>query len=99
MVCSSTLMARAVIHSANRRNPRRLKQQAKGSSRSCQLDQTSVASVMMRLLCRGLMGLPPPGRFRPGGAAFNRVLMISSVAFGRCASDQTDVELIGETTA
>ena len=30
--------------------------QAKALSRACQMDQVSLASVMMRLLCRGLMG-------------------------------------------
>jgi len=59
MVCSSTLIAMAVIQSAKRWNPRRVKAQAKALSRACQMDQVSVsvASVMMRLLRRGLMGL------------------------------------------
>src|SRR3974377_1953489 len=34
------------------------------------MDQVSLASVMMRLLCRGKLGWGPPGRFRPGDAAF-----------------------------
>src|SRR5271165_5706702 len=34
------------------------------------MDQVSLASVMMRLLCWGQLGLSPPGRFRPGDAAF-----------------------------
>src|SRR5262249_9142389 len=73
MVCSSTLMAMAVIHSAKRGKPRRVKAHAKAFSRACQIDQVSVASVMMRLLCRGQLGLEPPGRFRPGDATFNRI--------------------------
>src|SRR5438876_7941527 len=77
MVCSSTLRAIAVIHSAKRWKPRRVKAHAKALSRACQIDQVSVASVMMRLLCRGLMGLFPPGRFRPGDAAFNTVHLLS----------------------
>src|SRR5438309_12036403 len=52
MVCSSTLSAIAVIHSAKRRKPRRVNEQAKAESRACQSDQVSVASVMVRLLCR-----------------------------------------------
>ena len=56
MVCSSTLSAMAVIHSAKWWKPRRVKAQAKALSRACQMDQVSLASVMMRLLCRGLMG-------------------------------------------
>src|SRR5579862_2704985 len=50
MVCSSTLIAMAVIHSAKRGKPRRVNAQAKAWSRACQIDQVSVASVMMRLL-------------------------------------------------
>src|SRR5271157_3237802 len=34
------------------------------------MDQVSLTSVMMRLLCRGQLGPGPPGRFRPGDAAF-----------------------------
>src|SRR5215467_13663671 len=56
MVCSSTLSARAVIHSAKRRKPRRVNEWAKPLSRACQVDQVSVASVMVRLLCRGRTG-------------------------------------------
>src|SRR5262249_47617715 len=56
MVCSSTLSAIAVIHSAKRRKPRRLNEQAKAEGRACQWDQVSVASVMVRLLCRGRSG-------------------------------------------
>ena len=70
MVCSSTLIAMAVIHSAKWWKPRRVKAQAKALSRACQIDQVSLASVMMRLLCRGQLGLGPPGRFRPGDVAF-----------------------------
>ena len=70
MVCSSTLIAMAVIHSAKWWKPRRVKAQAKALSRACQMDQVSLASVMMRLLCRGQLGWGPPGRFRPGDAAF-----------------------------
>ena len=77
MVCSSTLSAIAVIHSAKRRKPRRVNEQAKAWSRACQMDQVSVASVMVRLLCRGRSGLLLPGRFRPGDAAFNSVHPIS----------------------
>src|SRR5271166_4739368 len=50
--------------------PWRVKAQAKALSRACQMDQVSLASVMMRLLCRGQLGLGPPGRFRLGDAAF-----------------------------
>src|ERR1700733_399080 len=81
MVCSSTLSAIAVIHSAKRRKPRRVNEQAKAESRACQCDQVSVASVMVRLLCRGRSGLSLPGRFRPGGAAFKAVRPISYCAF------------------
>ena len=56
MVCSSTLSAMAVIHSAKRRKPRRVKADAK-EQRACQMDQMSVASVMCRLLLRCLLGL------------------------------------------
>src|SRR5271165_6840837 len=70
MVCSSTLSAMAVIHSAKWWKPRRVKAQAKALSRACQMDQVSLASVMMRLLCRGQLGWGPPGRFRPGDVAF-----------------------------
>ena len=45
------------------------------------MDQVSVASVMVRLLCRGRLGLSPPGRFRPGDAAFKAVRPISCCAF------------------
>ena len=47
------LRTNAVIHSAKRRKPRRLNEQAKALSSACQCDQVSVASVMVRLLCRG----------------------------------------------
>jgi len=40
MVCSSPLMAMAVIHSANRRKLGRVKAQAKADSRACQIDQS-----------------------------------------------------------
>src|SRR5262245_64554507 len=83
MVCSSTLSARPVIHSAKGWKPRRVKQQAKALSRACQRDQVSVASVMMRLLCRGRLGSEPPGRFRPGDAAFNTVRPLSDCEFFR----------------
>src|SRR5262249_29792529 len=73
MVCSSTLSAMAVIHSAKRGKPRRGKAHAKDWSRACQIDQVSLASVMMRLLCRGQLGREPPGRFRPGDATYNTV--------------------------
>src|SRR5262249_18261301 len=73
MVCSSTLSAMAVIHSAKRGKPRRVKAHAKDWSRACQIDQVSLASVMMRLLCRGQLGREPPGRFRPGDATYNTV--------------------------
>ena len=53
MVCSSTLIAMAVIHSAKRWKPRRVNAQAKALSKTCQMDQVSLASVIMRLLCRG----------------------------------------------
>ena len=56
MVCSSTLMAMAVIHSAKRWKPRRVKAHAKVLSRTCQMDQVSLASVIMRLLCWGQLG-------------------------------------------
>src|SRR5208283_2308854 len=56
MVCSSTLMAMAVIHSAKRWKPRREKAHAKVLSKTCQMDQVSLASVIMRLLCRGQLG-------------------------------------------
>ena len=56
MVCSSTLSAKAVIHSAKRWRPRRVKAQPKALSRDCQMVQVSVASFMMRLLCRGQKG-------------------------------------------
>src|SRR4051812_19623838 len=52
MVCSSTLRARAVTHSAKRRYPGRVKAQAKGRSSACQAVQTSVACRMGRLLLR-----------------------------------------------
>src|SRR5579885_649022 len=52
MVCSSTLRAMAVIHSANRGKPRRVKEVAKARSKACRVVQVSVASVMVRLLCR-----------------------------------------------
>src|SRR6516225_11468418 len=83
MVCSSTLRAMAVIHSAKRRKPGRVKAQAKALSRACQVDQVSVASVMMRLLCRGRWGSEPPGRFRSGDAAFNTVRPLSRCEFFR----------------
>src|SRR3974377_2489095 len=70
MVCSSTLIAMAVIPSAKWWKPRRVKAQAKALSRACQMDQVGLASVMMRLLCRGQLGWGPPARFRPGDAAF-----------------------------
>src|SRR5208283_3148764 len=41
------------IHSAKRWKPRQVKAQAKVFSKACQMDQVSLASVMMRLLCRG----------------------------------------------
>jgi len=66
-----------VIHSAKRWKPWRLKAQAKALSKACQMDQVSLASVMMRLLCRGQLGLGPPGRFRPGDASFNTVRPLS----------------------
>src|SRR5271157_6121833 len=56
MVCSSTLMAMVVIHSAKRWKPRRVKAHAKVLSKTCQMDQVSLASVIMRLLCRGQLG-------------------------------------------
>src|SRR5271157_6154469 len=77
MVCSSTLIAMAVIHSAKRWKPWRVKAQAKALSKACQMDQVSLASVMMRLLYRGQLGLGPPGRFRPGDASFNTVRPLS----------------------
>ncbi len=43
MVCSSPLMAMAVIHSANRRKLGRVKAQAKADSRACQIDQSRLA--------------------------------------------------------
>src|SRR5262245_51040920 len=91
MVCSSTLRAMAVIHSAKRWKPRRVKPQAKALSRACQRDQVSVASFMMRLLCRGRLGSEPPGRFRPGDAAFNTVRPLSycEFFFGKLVSNVT----------
>ena len=53
MVCSSTFMTMAVIHSAKRWKPRQVKAQAKVLSKACQMDQVSLASVMTRLLCWG----------------------------------------------
>src|SRR3974377_532095 len=50
MVCSSTLSAMAVIHSAKRWKPRGGKAQAKALGRASQMDHVSLASVMMRLL-------------------------------------------------
>src|SRR5690348_14305875 len=44
MVCSSTLSARAVIHSTKRRWPALVKAQAKELSKSCQMDQSCVTS-------------------------------------------------------
>src|SRR3954464_3994193 len=74
MVCSSTLRAMAVIHSAKRRKPRRVKAQAKEPRRSCQTDQSNVACDMARLLYGAKWGLPP-GRFRPGDVAFNTIYL------------------------
>src|SRR5438874_4991420 len=74
MVCSSTLIAMAVIHSAKRWKPRWVEAPAKALSRPCQRDQASVASVIVCLLVRDPLGLGPPGRFRPGDVAFNTVL-------------------------
>src|SRR5262249_2946156 len=73
MVCSSTLSAMAVIHSAKRGKPRRGEAHAKDWSRACPVDQVRLASVMMRRLCRGQLGREPPGRFRPGDATYNTV--------------------------
>src|SRR4051812_22913896 len=74
MVCSSTLRAMAVIHSAKRRKPRRVKAQAKEPRRSCQTDQSNVACDMARPLYGAKWGLPP-GRFRPGDVAFNTIYL------------------------
>jgi len=49
--------------SAKRWRPRQVKAQAKALSKACQMDQVSLASVMVCLLCRGQLGLLPPGRF------------------------------------
>jgi hypothetical protein len=54
------LRTNAVIHSAKRRKPRRLNEQAKAESSACQCDQVSVASVMVRLLCRDLWACQHP---------------------------------------
>ena len=56
MVCSSGLIARAVIHSANRRNPGRVNAQAKAESSDCQTGQTGVACAMRCLLLWCPMG-------------------------------------------
>jgi len=57
MVCSSGLIARAVTHSAKRRNPNRVKAQAKGFSSACQIDQRSVAcDASWGLSCCGAGG-------------------------------------------
>src|SRR5512143_1352860 len=45
-VGSSTFSARAVIHSAKRQWPARVKAQAKGLSKPCQIDQSRVTSVL-----------------------------------------------------
>ncbi len=46
MVCSATFSTIAVNHSAKRRCPVRVKTQAKGLSRACQIDQSNVACVI-----------------------------------------------------
>jgi hypothetical protein len=60
MVCSSGLIARAVTHSANRRNPGLVKAHAKAESKDCQRAQTSVACGMGRLLSRCHTGCDHP---------------------------------------
>src|SRR6516165_9812629 len=81
MVCSSTFSAKAVIHSAKRRKPRRVNEPAKAWSRDCQVDQVSVASVMVRLLGRGRLGLVttrqvPTRRRRPQGGTSAQLLCL-----------------------
>src|SRR3954465_8308046 len=71
-VCSSTLRAMAVIHSKKRRCPGRGKAEAKGRSKSCQIDQSKVACVMGHLLAVP-DGMEPPGRFRSGDAPLNTI--------------------------
>src|SRR5271165_1622568 len=93
-VCSSTLVAMAVIHSRNRRYPRCENAPTKCRSRSCQMDQSSVACVMARLLY-GAKWDGPPGRFRPGAAAFqydisDQLLCRSS---GKLLSIERSIEL------
>src|SRR4051812_18251506 len=74
MVCSSTLRAMAVIHSAKRRRPRRVKAQAKEPRRACQTDQSNGGCDMARLRYGAKWGLPP-GRFRPGDVALNTIYL------------------------
>src|SRR4051812_9665422 len=71
-VCSSTLRAMAVIHSKKRRCPGRVKAEAKGRSKSCQIDQSKVACVMGHLLAVP-DGMEPPGRLRLGDAPLNTI--------------------------
>src|SRR5262249_50887981 len=81
MVCSSPLSAIAVIHSAKRRKPRRGKEQAEAGGRGCQWGHGSLASVMVRLLCRGRLGLVttrqvPIRRRRPQGGTSAQLLCL-----------------------
>ena len=77
IVCSSTFSAMAVIHSAKRWKPRQVKAQAKVFSKACQMDQVSLASVMMRLLCRGSWVCPHLASSDQKTLLFNTVRLLS----------------------
>src|SRR5262249_52383198 len=92
MVCSSTLSAIAVIHSAKWRKPRRLNEQAKAESRACQWDQVSVASVMVRLQGRGRSGrvttrqVPTRRRRLQGGTVDQLVCLLTGKLLTKSAA-------------
>ena len=67
----------AVIHSAKRWKPRQVKAQAKVFSKACQMDQVSLASVMMRLLCRGSWVCPHLASSDQETLLFNTVRLLS----------------------
>ena len=77
IVCSSMFSAMAVIHSAKRWKPRQVKAQAKVFSKACQMDQVSLASVMMRLLCRGSWVCPHLADSDQETLLFNTVRLLS----------------------
>ena len=84
------VQAMAVIHSAKRWKPRQVKAQAKVFSKACQMDQVSLASVMMRLLCRGNWVCPHLASSDQETLLFNTVRLLFS-----CCSLEFFVETTG----